>query len=313
MLEKARTLDVDQFFVDLEDSVAASAKETARDNAVLALTEGAWGTRVRAVRINGFATRWMLRDLERLVAGAGRNLDAIVVPKVQDSDQVKFLDVLLSRLELEHDLEVGRIGLELQIEDADGLVNIRSILAASPRTETVILGPGDMAAALGMPTLAVGGRSADYPADEWHWIRSTILVHARHAGVQAIDGPYGNIRDIEGFRASARDARTLGFDGKWVLHPDQVDAANEIFGVDQETFERSADILAAYEHATGTASTGAVMFGEEMIDEASRKMALVNFARGQAQGLVIRPSPPEVAFHERSAHRASTGPKGEEL
>lgn len=290
MLEKAQTLASDQFFIDLEDSVAPAAKESARDNAVQSLNEGDWGLRIRVVRVNGCATRWILRDVERVVSGAGANLDAIMVPKVQRPGQVEFVDLLLTQLELENDLEVGRIGLELQIEDADGLVNIGPILAASRRTEAVVLGPGDMAASLGMPTLTVGGRIDGHAGDAWHWIRSSILIHARAAGVQAIDGPYGNIRDLDGFRASALAARALGLDGKWVLHPDQIGPANEIFSVSEATFRRASDILAAYEHATETTGTGAVMFGDEMIDEASRRMAEANLARGRAQGLVIPPS-----------------------
>lgn len=305
MLQKAQTLRSDQFFLDLEDSVAPDAKESARDNVVQALREGEWGNRTRVVRVNDCTTRWVLRDIESVVQGAGASVDAIMLPKVQCAGQVQFVDHLLTQLEIEQGLRVGRIGLELQIENAQGLVDIERILAASPRTETVILGPGDMAAALGMPTLTVGGSPDGYPGDPWHWIHSTLVVHARNAGIQAIDGPYGKVRDLEGFRAAATRAHGLGLDGKWVLHPDQIDAANEIFGVSQVEFERACDILDAYEHATGEASLGAVLFGDEMIDEASRKMAEAKVARGKAQGLVVRPAPTTVPIHERAAHRGS--------
>jgi citrate lyase subunit beta/citryl-CoA lyase len=304
MIAKAQTLPVDHFFLDLEDAVAPSAKADARATVVDALREGDWGQRVRTVRVNDCTSEWVLRDIEQIVVGAGAMLDAIVLPKVQYAGQVEFVDHLLAQLELEQGLEVGRIGLELQIENAQGLVNIASIVAASERTETLIMGPGDMSAALGMPTLTVGGMQPDYPGDHWHWVMMTLLVHARNAGIQVIDGPYGKLRDLDGFRETAVRSRALGFDGKWVLHPDQVDAANEIFGVGQEAFERASDILDAYAHATGDDARGAVMYGDEMIDEASRKMAESNVARGRAQGLVARPVAADAPFHERAAHRA---------
>lgn len=303
MIAKSQTLDADMVFLDLEDAVAPNAKEDARDIVVQALREGDWGRRTLVVRVNDCTTRWTLRDIERVVIGAGEHIDAIMLPKVQFAGQVQFVDHLITQLEVERGLEVGRIGLELQIENAQGLVNIASIVAASERAETLILGPGDMSAALGMPTLTVGGMQPDYPGDHWHWIMVTLLVHARNAGIQVLDGPYGKVRDLDGFRETATRSRALGFDGKWVLHPDQIAAANEIFGIAQEAFERASDILDAYAHATDEVARGAVMFGDEMIDEASRKMAEANFARGRAQGLAPRPVPAEVPFNERAAHR----------
>ena len=305
MIAKSQTLDADQVFMDLEDAVAPNAKEDARAIVVDALRNGDWGARTLVVRVNDCTTQWTLRDIEQVVLGAGDRIDAIMLPKVQFAGQVHFVDQLITQLEVERGLEVGRIGLELQIENAQGLVNIESIVAASERAETLILGPGDMSAALGMPTLTVGDLQPDYPGDHWHWVMMTMLVHARNAGIQVIDGPYGRIRDMDGFHETATRSRALGFDGKWVLHPDQIDAANAIFGIAQEAFERASDILDAYAFATGEAARGAVLFGDEMIDEASRKMAEANVARGLAQGLVARPVPEDVPFHERAAHRAA--------
>lgn len=304
MLAKAQTLPADQVFLDLEDAVAPDAKESARDDVVQALCEGDWGHRTVSVRVNDCSTRWTLRDVDRVVVGAGAHVDTIVLPKVQSAAQVHFIAQLLTQLESEQRLPVGGIGLELQIEDAHGLIDIRSILAASARTEAVVLGPGDMSAALGMPGLTVGGSDPHYPGDQWHWALATILVHARAAGVQAIDGPYARVRDLEGFRASALRSRALGYDGKWVVHPDQIDAANTLFGISREEFERAADILDAYAHATDEGGRGAALFGDEMIDEATRKMAEVNHRRGLAQGLTVRPVPPEVPFHAHAAHRS---------
>lgn len=308
MMQKGPSLPADQVFLDLEDSVAPRAKASARDDVVSALRDLDWGSKTRVVRVNDCTTPWTLRDVETVVAGAGRNLDAIMVPKVQFAGQVQFVDHLLAQLEQENGLDVGAIGLELQLENAQGLVNAREILAASARIEAVILGPGDMAAALGMPSLVVGDFQSDYPGDQWHGVLFTILVHARNAGVQAIDGPYARIKDLEGFRTVSLRSRTLGFDGKWVLHPDQIAEGNAIFSVSQTAFERAVDILDAYADATGSVEArGAVLFGEEMIDEATRKMAESTLARGIAQGLVARPVAEEVPFHERAGRRGSSG------
>ena len=304
MLEKAQGLPADQVFLDLEDSVAPSAKEEARDNVIQALREGDWGKKTRVVRVNDCTTPWTLRDLTTVVEAAGEHLDCIMIPKTQFDGQVQFVDHVLTQIEMAQGWEVGRIGLEIQIENAQGLVNARSILAASERAEAFIFGPGDMAAALGMPSLTVGDIQPDYPGDHWHWVLYTVLVHARNVGIQAIDGPYAKVRDVEGFREVARRSRTLGLDGKWVLHPAQIDVANEVYGVSQVDFERARDILDAYAYATSEEARGAVMFGDEMIDEASRKMAEANVVRGQAEGLVARETPEEVPFHERAVWRA---------
>ncbi len=307
MIAKAAGLQSDQVFFDLEDSVAPSAKEEARGNVVRALRDHDWTGRVRAVRVNDVTTPWTLRDLTTVVEGAGGELDAVLVPKVTDAGQVAFVDHVLTHLEREQGVAPGRIGLELQIEDATGLLDAREILAASDRVETIIFGPGDMAAALGMPALMVGEAQPDYPGDHWHHVLVSIVLFARDRGIQPIDGPYARIRDLEGLEASSRRARALGFDGKWVLHPDQIETVNEIFGVSQEAFERANDLLDAYAHATGSQARGAVMFGDEMIDEATRKMAEVTLARGRAQGLEPRPTPDDVDFHDRSGWRSTNG------
>ncbi len=303
MMDKAQGLPADQIFLDLEDSVAPKAKAEARDNVVSALRDGDWGNKTRVVRVNDATTEWTYRDVITVVEGAGEHLDCIMIPKVQYAGQVDFVDNLITQIEMVKGFEVGGIGLEIQIENAQGLTNADAILAASERAEAFIFGPGDMAAALNMPSLTVGDIQPDYPGDHWHWVDMRILVAARNAGVQAIDGPYAKIKDVEGFTEVARRSRVLGFDGKWVLHPGQVDAANEVYGVSQTDFERAVDILAAYDEATDQQLSGAVMFGDEMIDEASRKMAEVNATKGEAQGRTVRETPAEVAYHERAGWR----------
>ena len=289
MLAKAPSLPADEVFCDLEDSVAPGEKEAARGNVVDALRTGDWGDKTVVVRINAVDTRWAYRDVIEVVEGAGEHLDCIMIPKVQAPGDVEFVDNLLRMISETKGFE-HQIGIEAQIENGAGLTLIDEIAHASDRVETLIFGPGDMAAALGMPSLTVGETIPEYPGDHWHWVLMRILVAARTAGLQAIDGPYAKIRDLDGYREVARRARLLGFDGKWVLHPGQIDVANEVFSPSQEEFERAEDILEAYRHATEVDLAGAVMFGEEMIDEASRKMAEVTSMRGRAAGMKARPA-----------------------
>ena len=284
MLSKAPGLPADEVFMDLEDSVAAGAKEEARQNIVQALREGDWTGKTVVVRVNGVPTRWCYRDVIEIVENAAEYLDCLMVPKVEFASDVTFVHELLRQIE--ETLGLGkRIGLELQIETATGLTNIDAIAGASDRAETLIFGPADMSASLGLPALTAGLAMPNYPGDHWHYVLERILIAARNAGLQAIDGPYLVIKDLDGFREMALRARALGYDGKWALHPGQIDVLNEVFAPTQEEFDKAEAILEAYEHATGVELKGAVMFGNEMIDEASRKMAEQLAMRGRAAGM----------------------------
>jgi citrate lyase subunit beta/citryl-CoA lyase len=288
MIDKARTLPVDQVFLDLEDAVAPLAKADARRTVVQALTEGGWGERVRVVRVNDWTTPWTYRDVVEVVEGAGADLDCVMLPKVQSPEQVVALDLLLTQIERSAGFEVGRIGIEAQIENARGLLAVDAIARASPRIETIIFGPADFMASIAMKSLVVGEQPAGYDVgDAYHHILMSILLAARAHDKQAIDGPYLAIRDVDGFRRVAGRSAALGFDGKWVLHPGQVDAANEIFSPRQEDYDHAEDILDAYTWHTSEAggARGAAMLGDEMIDEASRKMALVVAGKGRASGM----------------------------
>jgi citrate lyase subunit beta/citryl-CoA lyase len=288
MLDKARGLAADQVFLDIEDAVAPIAKPDARKNIVAALNEGGFEGKVRTVRVNDWTTQWTYADVIEVVEGAGANLDAIMLPKVQTADQVVALDLLVTQLERSCGYDVGRIGIEAQIENALGLVNVDAIAAASPRVETIIFGPADFMASINMKNLVVGEQPQGYDVgDAYHYILMRILMAARAFGKQAIDGPYLQIRDVDGFRRVAGRAAALGFDGKWVLHPGQLDAANEVFSPRQEDYDHAENILDAYDYFTSAAggALGAVMLGDEMIDEASRKMAIVVSAKGRAAGL----------------------------
>ncbi|GAA4357785.1 HpcH/HpaI aldolase/citrate lyase family protein [Angustibacter luteus] len=288
MIEKAKGLAADQVFLDLEDAVAPIAKEGARATIVAALTEGGWGNKVRTVRVNDWTTKWTFGDVLEVVGGAGADLDCIMLPKVQTAEQVVALDLLLTQLETAHGFEPGRIGIEAQIENALGLTNVNAIAAASPRVEAIIFGPADFMASINMKSLVVGEQPPGYDVgDAYHYILMQILMAARAYDKLAIDGPYLQIRDVEGFTRVASRSAALGFDGKWVLHPGQIDAANEVYSPRQEDYDHAENILDAYAHFTSEAggARGAVMLGDEMIDEASRKMALVISAKGRAAGM----------------------------
>jgi citrate lyase subunit beta/citryl-CoA lyase len=284
MLAKAAVLAADQIFLDLEDAVSPLEKVAARRNVVDALNGNDYSGKTRVVRINGVTTRWCLGDLLEVVAGAGRSLDCVMVPKVEDAGQLHFVDHALTQLEGEHGIE-HRIGIEAQIENGRGAMNIREIAQASPRLETLIFGPGDYAANMGVGSLVIGSIDPDYPGDQWHFILSLIVTAARAYGLQAIDGPYTDIKNTDSYRRLCMRARQVGYDGKWVLHPDQVGIANEVFAPSPEEFTRARRLLSAYEHATHVERRGAVMYEGQMIDEASRKIAEAVVARGVAAGL----------------------------
>jgi citrate lyase subunit beta/citryl-CoA lyase len=284
MLSKAPGLPADEVFMDLEDSVAPLAKEEARGNVIQALKEGDWIGKTVVVRVNGVYTKWCYRDVIEVVENAGQFVDCLMIPKVEHASDVTFVTDLVRQIEVTIELE-KRIGVEIQIETATGVTNIDAIAAASDRAETLIFGPADMSASLGLPAVTAGLPMPGYPGDHWHFILMRILVAARHAGLQAIDGPYLVIKDLDGFREMSLRARALGYDGKWALHPQQVDVLNEVFTPTQDEFDKAEAMLEAYRHATEVERTGAVMFGTEMIDEASRKMAEQLSSRGRAAGL----------------------------
>jgi citrate lyase subunit beta/citryl-CoA lyase len=288
MMEKAASSAADEVFLDLEDACAPLEKPGARAKIVEALTAHDWGTKTRVVRINQVGSRYAFLDLLEVIRGAGSVLDCIMVPKVQNAGDIAFVDRALTQLEQEFELEPGRIGIEAQVEDAQGLMNSDAIAFSSPRLETLTYGPADFSAAMQLPSLTVANGSPDYPGDAFHYVLFKLAVSARAAGIQVIDGPYLAIRDVEGYTRAARRAATLGYDGKWVLHPGQIDACNAAFTPSQEQFERAAGILDAYRHATEVERRGAVMLGDEMIDEASRKMATQFYLRGRAAGLEPR-------------------------
>ncbi|WP_136601768.1 HpcH/HpaI aldolase/citrate lyase family protein [Salinigranum halophilum] len=271
MMHSAAGSDADEVFLDLEDSVAPNAKADARDPLVTALTEEDWSDKVVSFRMNGLDTRWWYEDLIHVVSEAGEYLDDIIVPKVKRASDIHTVETLLEQVEVNAGLEVGGIGLEPQIEDGMGMHNVYEIAHASPRLDAVIFGPGDYSAAMGTPGLDIG-QFPDYPGHYWHFALSYINAAAKSAGLPCIDGPYADIEDEAGFRESASNANMIGCDGKWAIHPSQIEIANEVFAPDPAVAERAERIVTAYEEAMAEGK-GAVKVDGQMVDEATNKMA----------------------------------------
>src|SRR3954452_24835816 len=287
MMGKAPTLGADMVFLDLEDAVAPLEKEGARAKVVDAVKNQDWGEKILCVRVNAWDTKWTYGDVIEVVGNAGERLEEVMLPKVQSAAEVVALDLLLTQVEINAGLPAGHIGIEAQIETARGIINVEEICAASKRLETVILGPVDMSASMEMPSLAGGLAIPEYPGDYFHYVFVKILMAGRANGLQVIDGPYVKVRDSEGFRDFCKRTQILGYDGKWALHPDQVTILNEMFSPSQEQFDKAWDVLEAYKKATTEGERkGAVMFGDEMIDEASRKVAIKLVKKGERNGMV---------------------------
>lgn len=285
-IAKSRDLAVDALFLDLEDAVAPAVKAESRQRIVNALNEGGFRAPTVTVRVNDWTSQWTYGDVIEVVGGAGEHVDALVLPKVSRAEHLVALDLLLTQVERMSGLPVGRIGIEAQIEDASGVANLSTIAAASPRLESLVFGPGDFMASIGMASLNVGAQPEGYLGDAFHHVLMSILIAARANGLQAIDGPFVAIRDVEGFTASAKRAAALGFDGKWVLHPAQVDAGNAVFTPSAANIERAHRIMAAYSEATAVAggAVGAIVVDDEMVDEAGVKVAAATLAKANAAG-----------------------------
>ena len=285
MQAKAATLAADQVLFDLEDATAPSEKVAARAVVAGSLRSLDLGRRAVAVRVNGTDTPWCYRDVVEVVEAAGEHIDTVILPKVESAADVIFLDRLLGQIERACGWPLGRIGIEVLIESSAGLQQVDAIAAGSTRLEALIFGPGDLSASLGMAQLTIGGLDAD-----WHYAWMRLLVAARANGLLAIDGPYAVFADLDGLERSARRTAAIGFDGKWVIHPNQIETVNRLYSPDPAAYARAEGILAAYRQATEDEGRGAVRFEGEMIDEATRKMAEAVARRGRWLGLSRPPS-----------------------
>lgn len=279
MIAKAAASTADLVFLDLEDSVAPANKVGARANIIAGLKEHDWGTTTRAVRINEVGSQWCHREVIDLVTEAGADIEVIIIPKVRSAREVWFVDTLLTELEASLDLP-HRIGLEVLIEEVEALVNVDEIAACCDRLEALILGVGDLAASQGV-RLGHIGESGAYPGDIWHYARARMVVAARAAGIDAIDGPYSNFGDPDGYRREAGWATALGCVGKWAIHPSQVDIAHEVFSPTEKEVSRAQAVIDAVRQSEAEGA-GAANLDGFMIDAATARVFQVTLDR-QAQ------------------------------
>ncbi|OBI48102.1 citryl-CoA lyase [Mycobacterium kyorinense] len=277
MFAHAAGSGADLVFLDLEDAVAPAHKETARAKAIAALKELNWGRTVRAIRINGLDTPWCHDDIIDVVTQARDHLDTIIIPKVCTARDVWWVDVLLTQLEAK--LGLGRpIALEVLIEEVEGLANAEQIAAASPRLDALIFGVGDFSLSQGARVDTNFVPLGDYPGDFWHYARNKVLVAARIAGIEAIDAPYPDYHDLEGYERDARRAGLLGYTGKWAIHPSQVPVANQVYAPTRAEIELAERNVAAYRDGEEK-GLGAVGVDGVLVDAAHVKMAQATLAR----------------------------------
>ncbi len=267
---------------DLEDAVAPAQKVAARDNVVRALNELDWDGKLRAVRVNGAHTEWAYGDVITVVEGAGQNLDVMILPKVKAPRDVWFFETLLSQLERKLRL-TNRISLEVLIEETEALACVEAIAGCSPRLEALILGVGDLSASQGVRVGHIGESGAHYPGDIWHYARTRMIVAARANGVDAIDGPFANFRDPDGYRREALWASTLGCVGKWAIHPSQVELANDVFAPTAQEIATARAMVDAYRSAE-RGGEGAQGVGGMMIDAATARIFEAVLERAERTG-----------------------------
>lgn len=275
MFEKAMKSGVDFVFLDLEDAVAPDDKIQARRNIIEAINDLDWkGNGVSlSVRINGLDTQYMVRDVVDLVEQAGHKIDTILVPKVGVYSDVYMVEAMLNQLEMQQGLK-NKIGIEALIETALGMANVENIACSGSagRLEALHFGVADYAASNRARTTNIGGLNPDYPGDQWHSAISRMTVACRAYGLRPIDGPFGDIKDPDGYKLAARRAAALGIEGKWAIHPTQVDLANEVFTPPPAEVEKAKRILSALDEAAAQGKGAAALDGR-LIDAASARMA----------------------------------------
>ena len=273
MIDRAIKSAADYVFLDCEDAVAPPEKEQARKNIIQALNDLDWkgaGKSV-SVRINGLDTHYMYRDVVDIVEQAGAKLDTILIPKVGVPADVYTVECIVSQIEVAKGL-TNKIGTEALIETPLGMANVEAIASAPSRLESMHFGVADYSAFNKARTVVIGGLNPDYPGDQWHFPLSRMTVACRAFGLRPIDGPFGGIDDPEGYKAAARRGAALGMEGKWAIHPSQIDLANEIFSPTAKEIERAERILVALKEAEAQGK-GAASLDGKMIDSASEKMA----------------------------------------
>ena len=273
MIEKAADSAADYVFLDLEDAVAPDDKLQARKNIIQALNDIDWAGKGKTVsiRINGLDTHYMYRDVVDVVEQAGSKLDTILIPKVGNTADVYMVDAMVTQIE-EAKGYTNRIGLEALIETALGMANVEAIATASPRMEAMHFGVADYAASNRARTVNIGGLNPDYPGDQWHHAISRMTVACRAYGLRPIDGPFGDFNDPDGFLLAARRGAALGIEGKWAIHPSQIELANQVFTPPEAEVTKAHRILEELDKAAKEGK-GAASLDGKMIDAASARMA----------------------------------------
>lgn len=287
MIEKTAQASADAVCIDLEDAVAVDEKEASRQNVIRAYTELDFGAKLRMYRMNGLDTYFAYRDIIDIVEAAGDHIDLIVVPKVNGRDDIHVVETLLSQIEAYKKLS-HRIGIEALIETAAGCLNIKEIAAASPRLETLIYGSGDYAASVRMPMESIGEldqHDALYPGHRWHFVMHAIVTAARAYDKRVIDGPFAGIKNTEGLQQASQIAKAMGFDGKWCIHPSQLDTVNQTFVPARNDIEWAQTVLTAYEAAVKEGK-GAISVKGKMIDVASLRMCRTIVDKAKLAGLL---------------------------
>jgi citrate lyase subunit beta/citryl-CoA lyase len=284
MFEKALASAADYIFLDLEDAVAPADKEQARVNVIRALNQYDWRGRGKTVcvRVNGIDTHYFYRDMVDVVEQAGAKVDVILVPKVGVPGDVYLTDALLTQIEVARQIP-HRIGIDVLIETALGMANVEAIAQSSRRLEAMHFGVADYAASMRARTVSIGGLNPDYPGDQWHASITRMIVACRAYGLRPIDGPFGDFKDPEGYLAAARRGAALGIEGKWAIHPSQIELANQVFTPPEAEVDRARRILEALDQAARDGK-GAAQLDGRMIDAASARMANVVVEMAQAIG-----------------------------
>ncbi|RAV07195.1 CoA ester lyase [Mycolicibacterium sp. GF69] len=277
MFSKAAGCGADLVFLDLEDAVPPAFKVESRAKAIVALNELDWGRTARAIRINGLDTPWCHDDLIEVVTNAGRNLDTVVIPKARTARDVWWVDVLLTQLEAKLGLQ-RRIRLEVLIEEVEGLANAVAIATASPRLDALIFGVGDFSLSQGARVDTNFDPLGDYVGDFWQYARNKVIVAARIAGIDAIDSPYPDYKNTDGYERDARRSALMGYTGKWAIHPDQVPIANAVYAPTPDEIALAERNVAAYREAEAN-GRGAVGVNGVLVDAAHVKMAEETLAR----------------------------------
>jgi len=271
--EKAYNSNADYILLDLEDSISPNDKLTARKNVITALNEINWKKKNKtiSVRINGLGTSYIEEDILNIIGQAGDKIDTILIPKVESKNDIYIIDNLITNAEKENKL-INKIGIECLIETVLAMINIKEIATSSNRLESLHFGPGDYAASIRARTTIIGGLNPDYPGDQWHYALSKLVLTCRAYGLRAIDGAFDDYHDSNSYTATAKRAAAMGLEGKWAIHPSQIDLANEVFSPTEVEVERAIKILDEIDKIA-LLGKGVAQFNGRMIDSASARMA----------------------------------------